>query len=293
MKKILPFLFLLAAFRAQGSGFPSLKLGVDARYAAMGNAGTASGFDASAGYRNPAGLIADRRAEAVFTLHRWMQGVKSGFLGLAFKGRESGGSFHLLYTGVPDIEYRTAEPSPEPAGRFSSTEMTLGGSVARALTSRLSAGLSLKFYYEKIFVEEALGFGGDFGLSYALSERGIRIGGAIQNIGKTGRLASEPIELPLAVRIGFAAPVAIGPGDCLVLLDAVKEKDSKLHFHGGAEFAWRKLLFLRAGYQTGYETHGFSGGVGISFLKTRLDYSMMPMAKGLGDSHRFSVNLVL
>ncbi len=293
MKKILPWLLLLAAVRAQGSGFPSLQLGVDARYAAMGNAGTASGLDASAGYRNPAGLIADRRTEAVFSMHRWIQGVKSGFLGLAFKGRNSGGSIHLLYTGVPDIEYRPAEPSPEPVGRFSSTEMTLGGSYARAITARLSAGVSLKLYYEKIYVDEAFGFGGDLGLCYSLSERGMRIGGAVQNIGKTGRLASEPIELPLTARIGAAVPVTIGPGDCLVLLDAVQEKDSKLHIHGGAEFAWRKLLFLRAGYQTGYEWYGFSGGVGISFLKTRLDYSIMPMAKGLGDSHRFSVNLVL
>jgi hypothetical protein len=293
MRKILPCLLLLAAVRAQGSGFPSLKLGVDARHAAMGDAGIASGFDASAGYRNPAGLIGDNRTEAVFTLHSWMQGVKSGFLALAFKGRESGGSIHLLYTGVPDIEYRTDAPSPEPAGSFSSTEMTLGGSYARALTSGLSAGVNLKLYYEKIFVDEAFGFGGDLGLSYAPSGHGMRIAAAVQNIGKTGRLASEPIELPLTARVGVAAPAAVGPGECLVLLDAVKEKDSKLHIHGGAEFAWRRLLFLRAGYQTGYETYGFSGGVGIAFSKARLDYSFMPMTRGLGDSHRFSVNLAL
>jgi hypothetical protein len=293
MRKTLILLILLAAARAQGSGFPSLKLGADARHAAMGNAGTASGFDASAAFRNPAGLAGDSCTEAVFSLHRWMQGVKSGFLGIAFKGRKSGGAFHLLYTGVPDIEYRVSEPSPEPAGRFSSTEMAAGASYARALTPVLSAGVSLKFYYERIFVEEALGFGGDIGLSYALSERGLRIGAAVQNIGKTGKLASETIKLPLAAKAGVAAPLAFGFGEGLLLLDCVKERDSKLHVHGGAEFAWRKLLFLRAGYQTGYETYGFSGGIGFSFLKARLDYSLMPMAKGLGDSHRFSVNLIL
>ncbi len=293
MRRILPFLILLAAVRLQGSGFPSLKLGADARHAAMGNAGTASGLDASAGYRNPAGLVGDSCAEAVFTLHRWWQGVRSGFLGIAFKGRKSGGAFHLLYTGVPDIEYRVSEPSPEPAGRFSSTEMAAGASYGRSLTPALSAGVTLKFYYEKIFVEEALGFGGDIGLNYAPAGRGLRIGAAVQNIGKTGKLASEPVELPLAAKIGVAAPMTFGSGDGLLLLDCVKERDSKLHLHGGAEFAWRKLLFLRAGYQTGYETHGFSGGIGFSFLKARLDYSLLPMAKGLGDSHRFSVNLTL
>jgi len=293
MRKLLPFMILLAAARLEGSGFPSLKLGADARFAAMGNAGTASGLDASAGYRNPAGLAGDSCTEAVFSLHRWWQGVRSGFLGIAFKGRKSGGAFHLLYTGVPDIEYRVSEPSPEPAGRFSSVEMTAGASYGRSLTPSLSAGISLKFYYEKIFVEETIGFGGDIGMNYTLSGRGLRIGAAVQNIGKTGKLASEPIELPLAAKVGVAAPLTSGSGNALLLLDCVKERDSRLHVHGGAEFTWRKLLFLRAGYQTGYETHGVSAGIGFSFLKTRLDYSLLPMSKGLGDSHRFSVNLIL
>jgi hypothetical protein len=293
MRKLLSALIFLAAVRAQAAGFPSLKLAVDGRYAAMGNAGIASALDASAGYRNPAGLAGDSCTEAIFTMHRWMQGVKSGFAGIAFKGMKSGAAFHLLYTGVPDIEYRTSEPSPEPAGRFSSTEMSAGVSYGRRLTPVLSAGISLKLYFEKIFVEEALGFGGDIAVTASPFGNGIRIGAAVQNIGKTGKLASESIELPLAVKIGVAAPVTFPFGGGLVLVDCVKERDSRLHLHGGAEIAWRNTLFLRGGYQSGYEMHGISGGLGFSFQKARLDYSFMPMSRGLGDSHRFSLALVL
>jgi hypothetical protein len=291
MKKVIILLMWAAAVRLQGAGFPSLEFGADARFAALGNAGVAWTDDASAGFRNPALMVFSASKEMEFSMNRWIQGVKSGFLGFAFKGERSGGGFHLLYTEVGDIPYRSTAPSPEPIGTFSSHELAAGISAASALSKRLTVGVNLKLYYEKIFVEEALGLGCDVGLLYELSMIGLRVGGVVQNIGKTAKLAVESIELPLTGRIGFALPVESSVGDWLVLTDGVKEKDSPFHLHGGVEYAWKNALFLRSGYQTGYETHGWSGGIGFAFSKYRLDYSYMPWRKGLGESHRFSVNL--
>jgi hypothetical protein len=291
MKKTVIFLIWAAAFQLHGAGFPSLKLGADARYAALGNAGAAWTDDASAGFRNPSLTVCTPVKEMDFSIHRWIQGAKSGFFGFAFKGNRSGGGFHLLYTEVGDIEYRPSSPSPEPVGTFTAYELTAGITGAHALTSNLSVGVNLKIYYEKIFIDEAAGMGGDVGVSLRLFHDGLRIGAVVQNIGKTGRLAAESIELPLTGRIGIAVPVRLPVGKWLILADGVKEKDTPFHLQGGVEYAWKNALFLRTGYQTGYETQDWSGGIGFALSKYRLDYSYMPLRKGLGESHRFSVNL--
>jgi hypothetical protein len=283
------FVFASAA-RGLGSGFPSLKLGADARIAALGNAGVAWTGDASAGFRNPAGLALGRSRDFEFSMHRWFTGVKSGFLGAAFRGETSGFGCHVLYTEVGDIQYRLDAPSTDPAGEFAANELAAGVSYARLLAPGISAGVTLKWFYEKIFVDEASGLGGDIGVSYALGKNGWRVGAAVQNIGKTGKLAAESIELPFEARIGVALPVRSRFGDWLFLVDGSKDREHPVRGRAGAEFAWKAALFVRAGVQTGFETHFLSGGLGVATGRLRLDYAFTPLRKGLGDSHWATVH---
>ncbi|MDM7924672.1 MAG: PorV/PorQ family protein [bacterium] len=289
MKRLIGILVLAAAVEVSASGFPSLMMGADARFAALGNAGTAWPGDGSAGFRNPALTAEGTRGSAVFSAHRWMRDVQSGFLGFTAPGGKTGFGGHILVTDIPGIEHRTG-PSETPLGTFSASEITAGLDIGRKLTPAWSVGLGGRVYYQKILVDEAFGAGADLGVCYAFSRVPVRVAAAAQNIGTVSRLADERIRLPLTFRIGAAVQLAeTAGGDWLVLADAVKERDSDLGLAAGVEYGWKGVLFLRSGYRSGLSALGPSGGVGVSAGRLRFDYAFLPLKKGLGDSHRLTV----
>jgi hypothetical protein len=289
MKRLIGILILAAAVEASTSGFPSLMMGADARFAALGNAGTAWPEDGSAGFRNPALTAAGASRGAVFSAHRWMRDVRSGFLGFTAPGGRMGFGGYILVTDIPDIDYRTG-PSEEPLGTFSANEIIAGFDIGRRLTPSWSVGLGGRVYYDKIFVDEAFGAGADLGVCYSFSGIPVHVAAAVQNIGTVSRLAAERIRLPLTFRIGAAGRLAeTAGGNWLLLLDAVKERDSDFSLAAGAEYGWKGLLFLRSGYRSGVTVLGPSGGVGVAVRQLRFDYAFLPVKKGLGDSHRLTV----
>ncbi|MBN2201305.1 PorV/PorQ family protein [bacterium] len=289
MKRLIGILVLAAAVETSASGFPSWMMGADARYAAMGGAGAAWSEDGSAGFRNPALTAAVDRRSAVFSAHRWMRDVQSGFLGFTAPGGKTGFGGHILVTEIPDIDYRTG-PSETPLGTFSASEIIAGFDIGRRLTPAWSIGLGGRVYYQKIFVDEAFGAGADLGVCYAFSRVPVRMAAAVQNIGTVSRLASERIRLPLTFRIGAAGRlVETAGGNWLILIDAVKERDSDFGVAAGAEYVWRDILYLRAGYRSGVSTLGPSCGAGIAAGRLRFDYAFLPVKEGLGDSHRLTV----
>lgn len=282
----------LGASQGFGGGFSSLKLGADARSGALGMAFTAVSDDGSGGYWNPAGLTSLVRKDFIFSIHRWIGGVRSEFLGFGWGDKKGGIGIHVLYMEVGGIEHRVV-PTPVPLATFSNHELIVGFSYARTLKERISVGFTLKVLYEKIFVEEAWGMAADLGILWRVWEGGLRVGGVVQNLGTTGRLRDENVTLPLTGRLGVAQMVKIFGGRWVFIVDGVKERDFPFHLHGGVEYGWRNVVFLRCGYQTGYETRDLTGGVGVVWRGYRLDYSYMPLHAGLGDSHRLSVGISL
>lgn len=283
---------ILFSIRGYGGGFSTLMLGIGARGTGMGMAYTALANDASGGFWNPSGLMMSNKGDFLFSVHRWIQGVQSGFLGLKWGSETDKFGIQLLYMEVGDIEHRIG-PSPDPLSTFTAHEIIAGFSYALKIGNNVSLGWTFKVYYEKIYIEEALGFGGDMGFLWEIEEDGLRIGGVVQNIGKTNRLKTESIPLPLAGKLGLAYPFKLFNNRCILALDGVQEKDMPFHIHAGGEFNWQEKLSLRLGYQTGYETRGLTTGLGVVFKGYRLDYSYMPLLQGLGDSHRFSFGIEL
>jgi hypothetical protein len=290
MKKII---LCIAFFLIQAKaicGFSSLKLGVDARSGGLGMAYTALSTDGSAGYWNPAGLAAISGQDLILSHLRWIQDVNSSFVGFGWSKGKSGFGCHILYTEIPGIEQRTV-PSPEPLSIFSAYELAAGLSYGRQIRPNMRMGLTLKFLYEKIYIEEAVGFAGDLGLQWDVTDFGLRLGAVIQNIGKSNKLRDESIPLPLLGKIGASIPLSGLGGQWIFATDAVYEKGDIFHLFGGCEYVWRQVFSFRLGYQTGYDSRNITGGIGFVWKKYRLDYHFMPLTGGLGDSHQLSVGL--
>jgi hypothetical protein len=288
---ILLFLTLVfSAGSARGDGFASLRLGADARTGAMGMTGTAQAGDGTAGYWNPASLAYLQRNDAVLSLHSWIQGVQSEFLGMAAGGERHGFGLYVLYTQVGDIEYRVT-PSPEPIATFTAHEAATGLSYGRQFGSRFSVGVTLKALYEKIFIDESVGIALDAGFICRLRSGGPRLAAVIQNMGFTGKLRDQSIRLPFTGRLGLEWPFRFMGGSLILAAEGEKARDLPFHFHSGVEYGWKQRIFLRLGYVTGYDSRDITGGVGFRWGRMRLDYQYMPFRQGLGEAHRVSLGM--
>ncbi len=53
----------------------------------------------------------------------------------------------------------------------------------------------------------------------------------------------------------------------------VHPRDWQELYHVGGEFAYKYMIFLRAGYKFRYSQEGLNAGVGFSFGGVRIDYS--------------------
>lgn len=293
MKRIICYIIVLALFSSTiyAGGFASLKMGADARASALGMASVASPVNGAASFWNPAGVPLVSGRDLVLTVNQWIQDVKSGFVGFASGNKKHGIGIHLLYTSVPDIEYRTG-PTEVPVGTFTSSEMMFGVSYGWHVLHDMYAGIGLKGYYEKIFYHEAWGFGGDLGILWHPEESRLSAGLSLQNLGRTGALNKETIELPLTLRGGLSFAVLQQTHSLNILVDGVQELDSPFHLQGGVEYLWQNRIAIRAGYQSGFEeSRSITGGLGIIQGRFQFDYGYIPFSSGLGDAHQLTLGI--
>lgn len=298
-KKFRTWLFFIWIFQtnvfaspnAGKTGLAFLKIGAGGRAVGMGEAYTAIANDASATYWNPAGLAQLDQHEFIFTHNKWFQDISHKFLAVSFLIGKNAFGISFISNNVGGIERRT-KPSTEPLGIIEAHDIMLGLSFARAYRTNIKWGITVKYLYEKIYLETTYGVAADLGLIYQLPIQGFAIGASLQNIGKMSKFKNETIKLPTTLKGGIAYQLPFQfYGIILFAADIVKIVDSSFHVNTGMEYELRNLLTLRCGYLTGYNERGFQGGIGLKFNRYRLDYGYVPFSSDIGNSHRISLGV--
>lgn len=277
------------------TGLAFLKIGVGARSTAMGGAYSAVVSDAYATYWNPAGLLSGSQSNVAFMHNEWIQGMTSEYVALQLQsGNNSGFAFHLYTLSVGDIQVRTI-PSENPLQNTDATNLSAGISYARRLTPEWDAGITVKYLFEKIFIETASGGAVDFGLRYHPENSSLRFALVLQNMGKMNSLQSEETVLPFIVRVGamYRVNQLKGPLQLILSTDVEKIRFEDTRIHVGSELGFHEQVFLRVGYVSGYESRTFSFGAGIRKSAFRFNYSLTPFKDDLNTGHRFSLILQL
>ncbi len=282
--------------QAGKSGFAFLKVGVSARGIATADAMAAGASGASAAYYNPAGILSLSRATSseIFLSHReWIQDIRSEFLGASTRlGEKAALGLSLNSTTVSDIEIRTVPGAS--TGTFTARNLSLGMSYSRSLSDMLQAGVTVKFLYEKIFVDEASGFAGDFGVQYKTSIQGLTTGAVLTNVGGVSKLESESSTLPTSLRVGGAYTTDVESMKSTAMLAAdfgYLFPGSQSQMSIGSEFVYDKHFAIRAGYQFGVEARAFSAGIGIMYGIAGFEYAFAPLSSDLGSTHTFGLAL--
>ncbi len=274
------------------TGLSFLKLSANARSSGMGEAVTAISNDHSSFYYNPSSIRSTDRSQLTISHRNGFAETTTEYLGATIPGNDITIAFSALTTSVNGIEVR--QQPGESEGTFDARNGMLGVGAAINLSNDLFLGFTGKLLYEKIFVDEASGYAFDGGLLFTFDEN-INIGFSATNFGHMGILRSEHSLLPATLRVGASYHTPLSSDiSLLAASDIVKTiNDNGTHIHGGAEAIYNSLFSLRAGYQTGYETKSFSGGIGVLYGILRFDYAFVPNNGAFTTNHLFSLSFYL
>lgn len=304
-----------------------LKIGVGARAVGMGGSFVAEANDLSALYWNPAGLSKIRGGAVQFSTTQYLADISYSYAAVGFNlGGMGTMAASLLYLDSGDMEVRTVNEPGGTGEKFSKQDMALQVSYARSLTDRFSIGTTVKYIREKIWHSTASATAFDIGILFTTPYEDLRLGASMSNFGPkmqmTGRdiiFAIDPTvnqegtveivnseylldsyPLPLMFRVGLAWD-AIDTADHRVVLttDAAHPNDNSEYVNTGAEYSFRDLLALRAGYRNAFEKDGEQGltwGAGLNFRIDRsthasFDYAYADFGR-LEQTHWYSFNLM-
>ena len=293
------------------SSLQFLKIGHGARSAGMAETFVAVSDDISSLYWNPAGLVAFKENGITVSHTEWFVDTKLEFVGGVFHfGGNNALGISLTALTTEDMKV-TTELQPFGTGAyFRYSDIALGVSYARQLTEQFAFGATVKY------VEETLGdlkmrtVIGDLGTFYrtvlgttrfavAISNFGAQVSpsGSVELIG--GRTANnfQKFPPPTLFKIGFAMEPLLTVNNRLTTsIQLNSPNDNAEHVSVGAEYSYKEMFFLRAGYKFNVDAENFSAGAGlkvpISFAKMNLDYAITNYRQ-LGVAQRISLNILL
>ncbi len=299
----------LGGQRAGISALQFLKIGVGGRATAMADAFIAVANDASALYWNPAGLSQIENNQVMFSHNNWVVDINHEFLGAVY---------HLSLMDVVGVSFSslhmedmpvTTEFQPLGTGEFFKFgDISFALSYSRKMTEQFSFGATVRYVEETLDKLKMRGVMIDLGTYYWTGLGTTRFAVAITNFGnevspdgkvvlfgKREKKNWQAFSPPTMFRIGFAfEPYENDEHKVTTSVQLNHPNDNSENVSFGAEYTWKKLLSLRAGYKLNVDEQDFTLGAGfnipVSIADVSFDYSYVNFER-LGSSHRFSLIL--
>ena len=287
-----------------------LKIGVDARASAMGNAFTAMKGDLSSMYWNPAGLTSIGRMETMFMNSSWLAGIQFTHAAFAINLNAAGViGFSMTSLSVPEDMVRTGEKPNGTGEYFDAGDLAMNFTYARKLTDQFSIGGNIKYIRQNIWHASASSVAADLGALFVTPFNGIRLGASLSNYGSemqmTGRdqkfsidpdpnnggnvefvnamYETDKFPLPLLFRVGLSGEIIESEKMRLSFaVDALHPNDNVEWVNAGLEYAVAETFFLRSGITTLFREdseEGLTVGGGVHYriggstTQIKLDYS--------------------
>jgi len=299
-----------------------LKLGVDARAIGMGEAYTAVTDDISSVYWNPAGLATNYNTQVFFSHTNWIADTFHEFAAIS---TATNYGFFAVFASVfhtTAMKETDAESFDFTGRTFYFNNVAAGATYANAFTDRFSFGITGKYLRESIAEESVNSASFDIGTRYNTGFRNMIIGMSLRNFGpevryrldpETGSHAYDPYDMfdsdedsigtPFPMPMNFSLGIV---GDLYRLSDRYLIVSAQLDNCVDRSETWNlgleyniNTLFLRGGYQIGYDAASWSAGFGVR-VPTRtaifnVDYAFTHMGRLQEDfmsgAHRLSLKM--
>lgn len=271
------------------TGLAFLKFGAGARSIAMGEAFSSVTDDATSFIYNPARLVRGIENNISLMHNESVQDMRNEFLAIKFPvSKKISLGIGLFSSSVTGIEIRNIPGAA--IDKFDARNLSTGISMGYSINSDLSIGVTGKFLFEKIYIDEASGLAFDIGTNYAKDNYSFAF--VISNLGSVNELKNTSSKLPSSLRLGGSYKFSKDKFGFLIGLDGFKVLNGgKFHINTGGEIGYKEFLFLRLGYQTEYENKGFTTGIGFKYKAFSIDYAFVPHNDEFGTSNSFSLGI--
>ncbi len=299
----------LGGQRTGTSSLQFLKIGTDARATGMGETYVAVVDDISGLQYNPAGLVLNKDNGLSFSHTQWFVDTRVENFGGVFHFGSNAVGLGITSLRTEDMKI-TTEFQPEGTGSyFRFSDIAIGLSFAKQLTSQFSFGVTVKYVEENLGALKMNTFLGDLATHYKTGIGTTRFAVMISNFGAQisptgsvslvgGRTANnfQKFPPPTVFKIGFAFEPWMDAKNRVTLSAQLNSpNDNAENFSFGGEYAYKDFAFVRAGYKFNVDAETFSAGAGlklfISFAKASLDYSISSF-KDFGFTQRLSLNIM-
>lgn len=298
--------------RTGTAGMQFLKIPIDARSAAMGSAFAAVTDDASATFWNPAGMTkSQNKTEISLGNIAWFGGASSQYISAFTKYKSNTRYGFFIHSLTYAKLQETTEFQPFGTGRtFTPSSQQVGFSFARQLTEQFTFGINSKWVHEGIAGVAINNLMFDLGLRYNIDIKNMRFAVTINNYGvnvkPSGQIKQlkftgdaditdfQAVSVPGIFRLAFAFdPINKGNHRLTASGQLNHYTDNNETLSLGFEYAWRKILMFRTGYELGTDEGGLPAfGVGLrkqsKFGNIGFDYAFNNK-KLLGNVHRLSL----
>lgn len=303
----------LGSQRAGISALTFLNLDLSPRSAALGGANLCLSGDAFGAALNPA-TLGDVKGLSIAGSHTfWAADIDYSFLSAAQSTQAGVFGFSLSGLNSGAMPVRTTF-QPEGTGElFYAYYITAGISYGKRLTDQFSWGTNVKYVREQLAEFTANTAVVDLGFLYNTDFKDLKFAVAIKNFGGNSTLkgeveldttfSSKPLNLesypaPTVFQLGFSLvpwKKADGSQSLTTHVQLNHPNDNAENIRLGAEYAYRDLLFLRAGYKINVSDQPFpTAGIGVRMrlgsFPFRFDYAFDHL-EFLGTIHRVGLNI--
>lgn len=303
------------------SGMQFLKIGAGAEMVGRGEAGISAVKGVNAMFWNPAGLAELEGNEFLFSHNSWIADISMNTFGFGMNF-DNWGTFgiNMIWMDYGELNRTSVATSIEESaqygyvdeGTFSPSDLAIGLTYAKKISSQFSFGGQVRFLYENYgsnVTVNNLGeetnthntlsaFSFDFGTLYYPGYKSLALSMAIQNFSTDLKYQQESFSTPLTFKIGISMNLLDFLNDkssnsLLFAIDAVHPRDYSERLNIGLEYSYLGIVKLRSGYRMNYDEGNFTAGAGIRYSLTndigiKLDFSYIVMS-----SNRFSWPLQL
>jgi len=301
----------LGGQRAGISALTFLKMEASPRAAALGGTTICLTGDGYSTYTNPAALAEVKGVSAAVSNTSWAGGVNFAFASVAkpFSFGSLGVSAASLNSGAMPVR---TEFQPDGTGELTYASATkVAATYSKRLTDMFCYGFNVAYVHEQLGTLSANTATVDMGFLYQTDFKDLRFAVMLQNFGPNSTLKGtfgtdsafvgrkrniDGYPAPTVFKLGVSAvPYKNTAGDQSVTVTAQLDhpNDNAENIRLGAEYNYKSLLYLRAGYKINVADQDFpTFGAGLRMRMgrhpLRLDYAYDRLTY-LGTVHRIGL----
>ncbi len=295
------------------SGMQYLKIGVGAEMVGRGEAGISAVKGVTAIFWNPAGLADMESNEFLFSHNSWIADISMNAIG-AGVNLDNWGTFgvnvvwmdygKLYKTSVATSIAESAQYGYVDEGTFSPSDMAIGLTYSRKISSQFSFGGQVKYLYENYGSNVTINTAGeesitnntmsafcfDFGTLYYPGFKSLAFSMIVQNFSADLKYEQEAFSTPLTFKMGISMNMLDffnhkSRNSLLLAVDAIHPRDFSERLNVGVEYSYLGLFIIRGGYRFNYDEGNMTAGAGVRYslsnsMGIRVDVSYINMSSG-------------